>query len=862
MNDRSSNGLLRNSGRPGRAARAVAQPVRRAAAHPIATLALYLFAVLASIAAAAGLKIDADSSKMLNPDLPFQARALALREAFPDRKTAIVVAISADRADAADAVSAGLASLLAGRDGIAEVFAPATDPFFLTHGALWLETDALARRLSRLSGSANLIAGLRADPTPRGFVAALDRALASAEAAGKTADLTPVFDEAESVFRAALEGGGRAFGWNDAFSGAAGPVLRTVIVQPVLDHAALTPAKPALASIRRAIAGLEIPAGVEIGVTGDPALRHEELRSATVGIGRSLGLSLVFVALILWLALRTPGRILLGLGALATTLALTAGFAAVAVGALNLISIAFVVLMVGLGIDFAIHFMAHLDEQARESDAPLEAAVGDIATAAAHSAGPALLLTAASTSVAFLAFAVTDFTGMAQLGLIGGVGVPIAFLVAVTLIPAAVSLKPALALGAPRGRVPRALANGRAFPRIMAVLGLACAIPASESRFDADPMALRNPDAPSVRTYDLLAADPERSPLYASVAVDGARAAEDAAAKARGIDGVAKVSRLGSLIPDDQDAKLELIDLAWPSLEHAARGAPDPLAGGAPGRGAGDMSALAARLEHAGAGAGLAEALRAYEARRDSASDDRLRRDLFVWFPLFANRLAAMLDIERIEAETLPGPLARRFVSGGVHRIDIHPDSDIRDPVARAEFVAALAREFPNLTGGPAQIEAAKTAVSGAMLQAVALALLGAGLISFAALRSVSGASAILVPVVLAGAVCMAVGVAFDLPFNYANVIVLPLMIGIGVDTGVHLALRARRTRAVFATSTPMAAFYSALTTVAAFGTLALSDHRGTASMGVLLAVGLAATVAMTFALTPGIARCGVKRSS
>jgi len=94
------------------------------------------------------------------------------------------------------------------------------------------------------------------------------------------------------------------------------------------------------------------------------------------------------------------------------------------------------------------------------------------------------------------------------------------------------------------------------------------------------------------------------------------------------------------------------------------------------------------------------------------------------------------------------------------------------------------------------------------------------------------------------------------MPFNYANVIVLPLLIGIGVDSGIHIAIRERRAPgAVFATSTPRAVLISALTTVAAFGTLAFSDHRGTASMGTLLAVAMVAAIASVFALTPWMMR-------
>ncbi|MEM8793348.1 MAG: MMPL family transporter [Pseudomonadota bacterium] len=826
----------------------VAAVVNRVAAWPRLVLGLYLVALIASVIAATGLRVDTDSSKMLSPTLDFQARALALRDAFPDQKTAILVVIRAPDPDNADAVTAELASALEGEAGIREIFAPSINPFFLTHGLLYLDTDELDSQLSRISGSANLIAGLRADQTLEGFVSTLDQALTLAEGAGETADLAPVFDEAAAVFDAAASGERRAFGWSGIFSGTTGPVLRTITVQPELDYSALNPAKPALASIRETVAEIVMPEGVSVGVTGDPALRQEELRSVTAKIGWSLGLSLIFVIVVLWFALNTFKRMLLGLGALFATLVLTTGFAAVGVGSLNLISIAFIVLMVGLGIDFAIHFMAHLDEKARTT--------GNALAATARSIGPALALTAASTSVAFFAFAATDFVGMAQLGLIGGVGVLIAFLVSITLIPAIVSLFPTLAFGSPWGRIPSGLAAGLVFRLFMVAFGFGAAVLALDSRFDADPMGLRDPLSPSVEAFNWLAGDPDRSPLRASAVVAARDEAEALRRLGSDLEGIASATWLGSLLPAEQDEKLELVDLAWPSLEHAANGAPDTLTTDTVSK----LEELPARLADVPEAAALKDALSAYLERESATANQALERDLFTHFPLLTGRLEAMLEIDVVEEESLPDPLARQFSSGGFYRVDFLPAADIRQPEERASFVEALSREIPGLTGGPAQIEGARVAVSRAMLEAVAIALLGAGLLSLVTLRSITGTLAILVPVGLAGAVCMAAGVLLDIPFNYANVIVLPLMIGIGVDSGIHLAIRSRQTAPVFSTSTPMATFYSAMTTIAAFGTLGLSDHRGTASMGILLAIGLSATVLMTFALTPSLARLGIKR--
>ncbi|MDT8344408.1 MAG: hypothetical protein RQ752_08220, partial [Thermohalobaculum sp.] len=170
---------------------------------------------------------------------------------------------------------------------------------------------------------------------------------------------------------------------------------------------------------------------------------------------------------------------------------------------------------------------------------------------------------------------------------------------------------------------------------------------------------------------------------------------------------------------------------------------------------------------------------------------------------------------------------------------------------------AAVAAVAPEAGGPPAQVEGAARAVAAAMVQAAGLALGGTLVLAFLVLRRVRLVAAILLPLMLAGAVTLAASVLLGLPFNYANVIVLPLMIGVGVDAGIHLALRSDAAAAVGDTSTPRAVLASALTTIAAFGTLALSDHRGTASMGLMLTIAMAASVAMIFALTPWLVRLG-----
>ncbi len=369
-------------------------------------------------------------------------------------------------------------------------------------------------------------------------------------------------------------------------------------------------------------------------------------------------------------------------------------------------------------------------------------------------------------------------------------------------------------------------------------------------------MSLRDPEAASVLTYDWLSEDPAFTPMRLSLIVEDAGAAREAVAALEPLDEVRSARWLGDFVPEDQAAKLALIDLAYPSILHAVEGSPAALGGdGGPVA----PEALAARLaERPGeAAARLADELAAYAERRSPVRDGLLAGELFLHFPMLIDRLGLQLEAGEFTAADLPDVLRQRYVAeDGRLRVEITPAVDPRDAAAREAFVAAVAAAAPGAAGPPDLIEGAADTVTAALLKATALALAGCILLAWLMLRDVTRIVAILGPLVLAAAATAGISVVLGMPFNYANVIVLPLLIGIGIDSGVHFALRASRMPgSVFATSTPRAVLYSALTTVAAFGTLGLSQHPGTASMGILLAVAVAAAVGMTFALTPALVR-------
>ncbi len=833
---------------------ATAALMQVAASAPRVTILLIGALLVFAAMSITRLGVDADSTKMLSPTLPDQQRAHALNEAFPDLKSTILIAVTGAQPDAADLAVGAIVEALQETPELERVFAPAVDPYLAAHGFLYRDVDEVAESFTRLSKSANLLATLRSDRTLDGFAAAMDEAIRLAQGAeiGPEA-LDRLFAEAAATFEAHNADRPYVFGWSTVLDeDKSGPTTRLISILPKLDKSRLNPAKPALQSIQSAIETLpeDISGPVEIGITGEPALRAEEMQSVLATIGLSLAASLVLVAFILRFGLGAWGLAGTALISLVVSLVLTTGFAALVVGTLNLVSVAFIVLMVGLGIDFAIHILAHIQEMRRHGTSPAQS----IALTGQRT-GLALMLSAVTTSLAFLAFAFTDFDGMAQLGLIGAAGVLVSFLVAATTIPAILAIFPGLiAESEPPSHVTR-LPTWAPFAVI--AIGVVAIWPASQARFSADPMELRDPNSMSVATFKKLAENPEITPYRASVLLENAAKAGQAAAAARDLPRVGRALTFGDLVPDDQDRKLDLLDLAYASIDHAVAGQPTAILSDAetpPDR----LAALSERLSTVeGMSQRLHRAIEAYRQNRSEADDRVVEESLFQALPLMFQRLNAMLNADFVSRDTLPAALAERYLTkDGTYRVEILPALDLSDPEVAQVFATEISEAVPEAAGGPIQLAAAARTVATAMLQATLLAAAMTGLLALAATRRFMDAFAILAPLTFAGIITAAASTLLNLPFNYANVIVLPLMIGIGVDSGIHIAMRERRAPgAVFATSTPRAVIVSAATTVAAFGTLAFSDHRGTASMGMLLAISMIATVICVLTLTPALIR-------
>jgi hopanoid biosynthesis associated RND transporter like protein HpnN len=521
------------------------------------------------------------------------------------------------------------------------------------------------------------------------------------------------------------------------------------------------------------------------------------------------------------------------------------------------------VLFVGLGVDFGIQYsVRYRSERYKHDDLS-----GALVLAAKRSAVP-LSLAAMATAAGFLCFLPTDYKGISELGQIAGVGMLVAFLSSITILPAMLKL-----LNPPGEMEPvgyaflapldyflekhRVLVVGGTL--LLAVAGLPLLY---FLKFDFNPMNLRNPKAESIATFLDLRKDPNTGANAINVMVKSEEQAKQVEAKLEKVPEVLRVMSLNSFVPEDQQPKLKLIAQGAKVLNPALN--PDQIdaapsdqenveslkssvdnlrrtAGGDKGPGAVASRRLADALEKL--------------ANSDEATRNRAQ-DVFVTpMKIVFDQLRNAMQAEPVTLKSLPPDLVNAWKSkDGIIRVEAQPKGDPNDNDTLRKFAAAVLAAEPTAIGGPVSILKSGDTVVNAFIHAGIYALLVIGLLLWLTLRRIVDVLMTLVPLLVAGAVTLEICVLVGLPLNFANIVAFPLLLGVGVAFKIYyvVAWRSGRTN-LLQTSLTRAIFFSALTTATAFGSLWLSSHPGTSSMGKLLALSLVTTLAAVLLFQPAL---------
>jgi uncharacterized protein len=747
--------------------------------------AWWVIVVALALAAGAGdyaarhFAIHTDVNDLISPNLPWAQRALQYAKEFPQRD--ILVVIDASTPENAEQAASRLASALRGRpDLIRAINQPGSGDFFEHNGLLFLPTDQLRRVTEGMSRADVLLETLASDPGLRGALDALSLAVTGVQRGDiKLDDIAQPANMAADTVQAALADHPASFSWRILASGRSpkpGELRRFLQVEPVLNFRVLEPGRAASEAITQLAANLNLAGEYQARVrqTGRIPIDDDEFATIKQNAGLNAVVSLIAVAIILVLALRSWRIIFAVALSLFVGLIVSTALGLFLVGPLNVISVAFFVLFVGLGIDFGIQFSVRY--RAERHDHPdLHRAL----LSAAKKAGSPLALAAMATAVGFSSFLPTAYRGLSELGEIAGAGMIVAFIASITLLPALLAvLKPPgeqLRVGfAALVPVDRFLERHRIAVILVTVLAVVLASPLLWLlRFDFDPLHLRNTKVESVATYLELRSDPQTGANAIDIVAPNLTAANATARRLSALPQVAQTRTLSSLIPDDQDEKLALIRTAATAISPSLN----------PG-----------------------------EIESPPTDQDEV------------DALSSTADSLAKVGDTL------------------------------RNFVQAVLSNEPNATG-PAVVlfEAGNTAVC-AFIQSGIFALSAIALLLWVALRRISDVLLTLVPLLVAGVVTLELCVVLDLPLNFANIIALPLLLGVGVAFKIYyiMAWRAGRT-GLLQSSLTRAVVFSSMTTATAFGSLWLSSHPGTSSMGELMALALICTMMAAVLFQPAL---------
>lgn len=834
-----------------------------------AWLVVALFAALTLFSgwyAVSHFRMNTDVNTLLAEDLPWRQQEKAIEQAFPGHSDLLVVVVDGLNPASTETAAAALHARMSARpDLFKSVRRPDALPFFRQNGLLFLDQAELADTVDRIMQAQPMLASLAADQSLRGLFHVFGLVLEGVDrGAVKPEQFAAAFNALTKATQSVAAGGNEQLDWqallNNGKADSHG-LRRFILAQPKLDYGALSPGAAAGQAVRAIVHDLKLDAepGLRVRLTGSVALNDEEFASVAEGMGIAALGSLLLVAVLLFFALRSiriivPILLTLGAGLIATT-----AFGIAAIGALNLISVAFAVMFIGIAVDFGIQFGVRFRDQHfhhPEQAAALHATARIIALP--------LLLAAVSTAAGFLAFTPTDYAGVAELGLIAGGGMIIALICNLTLLPALIAIaKPpperesvGFRWAAPLDTFLRRRRYG--VMATAALLGIVSIGIVTQLRFDFDPLNLKDPKAESVATMFDLAKNLESTPYTAQILTKDLAAADALAGQLKQLPEVARVMTLSSFVPDDQEGKLQILrdtqmiltatltptDFAPPPRDaELLKVTQDFLAA---------LDRHRAKVTEAG---NLADALRPMATNADKIF--ALQHAAVSGLNLQLTTIRDLLMAQPVTAESLPGELRDSWIAAdGRARIEIYPQGNPREPETLLRFNLALQNITPDVSGTTIAIaESGKTVVSAFVKAALGAVVVITALLLFS-LRRVFDSLALLAPLLLAALLTLATSVVLRIPINFANIIGLPLLLGLGVSFAIYFVTYWQTGgRFPLQSSMARAVTFSASTTLVAFGSLAMSGHPGTASMGEILTIALLYSLLCTCFLLPALLR-------
>jgi hopanoid biosynthesis associated RND transporter like protein HpnN len=623
----------------------------------------------------------------------------------------------------------------------------------------------------------------------------------------------------------------------------------------------------------------EVP-GLNVGITGEPVLDYDEMTQSKKDITLASIVSLILCALIFIYGYNEIGRPVKATICLVIGLGYTLAFTTLTIGHLNILTITFVPMLIGLGIDYGVHLITRYEEELRHGKTA-EAAL----TKAMVFTGQGIFTGALTTAGAFLAMAFTHFKGIQEMGIICGGGLLLCFIPMMTMLPAMLlrgkqnMIDHQVTEDATRARIENIwLQRPVLVMGITAGLCLAAVLGARKVYFDYNLIKMQSSSLPSVMFEQKLLESADKSLLYGAIIADSLTNTVELADKIRKLPTVADIEPpfYGDFLAD-QNEKLELVGQIKQEIASLQFNPPDtrPV----------DVFELSRTLYglYGYLGNALEEVgnsdpdlTRQLVALREAIEDLRKtmlqgdtpalaeHADKLAQFQraLFADLIETFQVLQQqdnrapLRVEDLPPALRDRFVGvTGKLLLQVYPRDDVWQRDKQEKFVTELREVDPNVTGTPVQLYEYETLLKDSYIQAAWYSLAAIALMVFFHFRSLGAVILSLLPVGIGTLWLAGLMGWFGIPINLANIMTLPLVIGIGVTNGVHILNRfaEERTPGILARSTGKAVLVSGLTAIAGFGSLILAKHRGIYSLGCVMAIGIATCMIAGLTFLPAL---------
>ncbi len=659
-----------------------------------------------------------------------------------------------------------------------------------------------------------------------------------------------------------------------------------VVITPIDTSDELSVRREMVAAMRERAATVQrLEDGFHVAFTGQPAVVVEEMNTVRRDTWTTSAMAVVGVTLLTLLVFRWRSHAFLVLGALGIGIGLSFGAVLFELGYLNMITSSFISTLVGVGVAYGIHPVSEYElEGAHTED------VEKTILTSFRRTGAGVTVAAVTTSAAFLSIQLMRFRGFAELGIVAGVGVLLCLAVAVITLPSFLALygnwrRRRRAEGHRRGavvdRVWVELAAGKICgrPRTVTVAavvltGLA-AWGALGLSFSTNILELLPQNAESVRYQNRMMMESDLAPFYNIVVAGDVETLHSMAQAAEAESSVARFESPLDFLPPDAEAARGLIETLRPLVE------PATLPVRATPLSRDELVASLERLEAALAlsaddafAAGLVDVIEPLERARaaaegcletaNAADDARVR----AWNDAQPQLLEAARDaMEQLRRnldsppptpDNLPVELRRRFFTrSGDMLAFLHPTGEIFDPQALTEFVAASRRVDASVTGFPLVFHKMSGRITGGFYRAVVLGAVLVALILFVDFRNPRDTALAMVPLAMGVVWMMGAMRVCGIPFNFANLVAVPLIIGVGIDNGVHVIhrvrLEGRQGMDLVLRHTGRAILIASLTTMIGFGSLALASHRGLASLGAVLLLGVGSCLITSTVVLPNL---------